>query len=119
MPFVPRSQIEQKQANAPMSVVENERPLAPLADNANTEDQINELNELLAHVLDEISSLKSAIYEKIADDVDMKGKKSKKTHKVDADSDTSSEEADEKEAQSEKKAAAPQKKVGIDFSGCF
>ena len=68
MPFVPRSQIEQQRTNAPMSVVENadnqRQTEEPVADNANVEEQINELNELLAHVLDEISSLKSAIYDK-------------------------------------------------------
>ena len=66
-PFVPRSQIEQQRTNAPMSGVENgdnQRQTEPVADNANVEEQINELNELLAHVLDEISSLKSAIYDK-------------------------------------------------------
>ena len=65
MPFVPRSQIEQQQA--PMSVVENadnRRQNEPVTDNTEIEEQINELNELLAHVLDEISSLKSAIFDK-------------------------------------------------------
>ena len=67
MPFVPRSQIEQQQATAPMSVVENadnRRQNDPVPDNTDIEEQINELNELLAHVLDEISSLKSAIFDK-------------------------------------------------------
>ena len=50
-----------------MSVVENadnRRQNEPVTDNTEIEEQINELNELLAHVLDEISSLKSAIFDK-------------------------------------------------------
>ncbi len=43
---------------------DNRRQNEPVTDNANVEERINELNELLAHVLDEISSLKSAIYYK-------------------------------------------------------
>ena len=82
----------------------------------NTEEQINELSELLAHVLDKISSLKSAIHEKNRGD-DRKNKAKKKTREEEVDSDASK---DEEEAQSEKKAATPpQRKSDIDFSGCF
>ena len=63
-PFVPRSQIHQKQHTATtpdMSVVENNPPettsrhLAEIPPSSKrTDKQITELNELLAHVLDEL-----------------------------------------------------------------
>ena len=99
-----------------MSVVESPSPRAQEADNSNTEEQIGEFSELLAHVLDEISSLKSAIHEKNRDD-DRKNNAKKKTREEEVDSDASK---DDEEAQSEKKAATPpQRKSDIDFSGCF
>ena len=128
MPFVPRSQIEQQQATAPMSVVENadnRRQNEPVTDNANVEEQINELNELLAHVLDEISSLKSAIYDKARSEK-VRNPKKKIRGRRDADSDDSdsTDEVEEKPARSEKVAADPLPtrsgaRNGIDFSGCF
>ena len=87
MPFAPRSQIEQQKANAPpppMPVVENyprkppesSPPTSP-QQTSNTEEQINELNELLVHVLDEISSTKDALYENAR----KKNKRHKQQHK--------------------------------------
>ena len=125
MPFVPRSQIEQQRTNAPMSVVENadnqRQTEEPVADNANVEEQINELNELLAHVLDEISSLKSAIYDKARSDKVRNPKK--KIRGRNDDSDDSTDEVEEKPARPEKVAAPDplptRTRNGIDFSGCF
>ena len=125
MPFVPRSQIEQQQTNAPMSVVENadnqRQTEEPVADNANVEEQINELNELLAHVLDEISSLKSAIYDKARSEKVRNPKK--KIRGRNDDSDDSTDEVEEKPARPEKVTAPDplptRTRNGIDFSGCF
>ena len=126
MPFVPRSQIEQQRTNAPMSVVENadyQRQNEPVADNTDIEEQINELNELLAHVLDEISSLKSAIYDKARSEKVRNPKK--KIRGRDDDSDDSTDEVEEKPARPEKVTAPDplplptRTRNGIDFSGCF
>ena len=125
MPFVPRSQIEQQRTNAPMSVVENadnqRQTEEPVADNANVEEQINELSELLAHVLDEISSLKSAIYDKARSEKVRNPKK--KIRGRDDDSDDSTDEVEEKPARPEKVTAPDplptRTRNGIDFSGCF
>ena len=128
MPFVPRSQIEQQRTNAPMSVVENgdnQRQNEPVTDNANVEEQINELNELLAHVLDEISSLKSAIYDKARSEKKVRNpkKKNRSPQEEEEDSDDSTEEVDEKPARPEKVTATDplptRTRNGIDFSGCF
>lgn len=127
MPFVPRSQIEQQRANAPMSVVENadnQRQNEPVIDNANVEEQINELNELLAHVLDEISSLKSAIYDKARSEKKVRNQKKKIRGIRDDDSDDdSTDEVEEKPARPEKVTAhdplPTRTRNGIDFSGCF
>ena len=125
MPFVPRSQIEQQRTNAPMSVVENadnqRQTEEPVADNANVEEQINELNELLAHVLDEISSLKSAIYDKARSEKVRNPKK--KIRGRNDDSDDSTDEVEDKPARPEKVTAPDplptRTRNGIDFSGCF
>ena len=124
MPFVPRSQIEQQQASAPprpMPVVENYA--APQTDNSsNTEEQISELNELLVHVLDEIASLKSAIYENTRhDDRNQVKKKHTKTKRRvveedDSGDDTSEEESNDREKE---RIATTTRRGGIDFSGCF
>ena len=125
MPFVPRSQIEQQRTNAPMSVVENadnqRQTEEPVTDNANVEEQINELNELLAHVLDEISSLKSAIYDKARSEKVRNPKK--KIRGRNDDSDDSTDEVEDKPARPEKVTAPDplptRTRNGIDFSGCF
>ncbi len=127
MPFVPRSQIEQQRTNAPMSVVENadyQRQNEPVADNTDIEEQINELNELLAHVLDEISSLKSAIYDKArSEKVRNPKKKTRGRRDADSDDDDSTDEVEKKPARPEKVTAPDplptRTRNGIDFSGCF
>ena len=126
MPFVPRSQIEQQQANAPprpMPVVENYA--APQTDNSsNTEEQISELNELLVHVLDEIASLKSAIYENTRhDDRNQVKKKHTKTKRRaveedESENDASEEESNEKTTKKENETTT-RRGGGIDFSSCF
>jgi len=68
MPFLPRSQqAEQATTQQPpsMAFVENRQP-PPSVTTVNADEQaeqIAELNELLVHVLDEISSLKEAMYQ--------------------------------------------------------
>ena len=103
MPFVPRSQIEQQKANAPpppMPVVEN-FPRQPPASSpptspqqtSNTEEQINELSELLVHVLDELSSMKDALYENAR----KKNKRHKQQHKERVPSDDEDTSEDDQE----------------------
>ena len=109
-----------------MSVVENadnRRQNEPVADNTEIEEQINELNELLAHVLDEISSLKSAIYDKArSEKVRNPKKKIRGRREADTDDD-STDEVEEKPARPEKVPAPDplptRTRNGIDFSGCF
>jgi hypothetical protein len=130
MPFVPRSQIEQQQANAappPMPVVENypKQPTGriPLAfipqQTSNTEEQINELNELLVHVLDEISSMKDALSENAR----KKNKRQqRKKHVLSDDEDTSEDDQEEPPAASPppKKTPLPPTRPKVhDFSSCF
>ena len=93
-----------------MSVVENadyQRQNEPVADNTDIEEQINELNELLAHVLDEISSLKSAIYDKARSEKKVRNPKKKIRSRDDDsdDSDDSTDEVEEKPARPEKVTA--------------
>ena len=130
MPFVPRSQIEQQKANAPpppMPVVEN-YPKHPTAcacpqQPSDVEEQINELNELLVYVLDEISSMKEALYENAR----KKKKKHKQQHKKHVQSEDEDTSNDEEEAPAATAAAPPPKKMplppaiskALDFSSCF
>ena len=110
-----------------MSVVENadnRRQNEPVTDNTEIEDQINELNELLAHVLDEISSLKSAIFDKArSEKVRNPKKKVRGRRDADSDDDDSTDEVEEKPARPEKVTAPDplptRTRNGIDFSGCF
>ncbi len=67
MPFIPRSQQPEQVATPQpvMAVVENRQPptSATTANADEQAEQIAELNELLVHFLDEISSLKDAMYQ--------------------------------------------------------
>ena len=135
MPFVPRSQ-QPEQAAAPqpsMAVVENRQPqiATTAASNDEQAEQIAELNELLVHVLDEISSLKEAMYQNTRRDSrrPTKGAKGKRRHVTEEESEDESGESEaEEEAESNgrnKKSAAtaaftttPPRR-GIDFSNCF
>ena len=125
MPFVPRSQIEQRPnpIPPPMSVVENRvaPPSTTTVTNTDTEEQIAELNELLVHVLDEISSLKNAMYEKYNSRQDTKRTKKGKHRVVVEESESESSEEEEQEAIKKPTAAAPPPppRRGIDFSNCF
>ena len=141
MPFVPRSQLDQKQhtASAPaMSVVENKLQKQPVAipqslhTTTHTDEQIAELNELLAHVLDELSSMKEALH--------ANAKQTKKqTHELKAPSkrpqqesdksDEDEETRDRSEEEAEREIVPPPRKPqahphpartkGHDFSSCF
>ena len=128
MPFVPRSQIEQQKANAPpppMPVVEN-YPKHPTAcacpqQPSDVEEQINELNELLVHVLDEISAMKDALYEN-ARKKNKRHKQQRKKHVLSGDEDTSEDDQEEPPAASPppKKTPLPPTRPKVhDFSSCF
>ena len=138
MPFIPRSQQPEQAAAQPpsMAVVENRQPqIATTAAAGNDEqaEQIAELNELLVHVLDEISSLKEAMYQNTRRDSrrTTRGAKSKRRHVTEEDSDEESgdseAEAEEVSAVAESKSqqkkqtakAAPIPRRGVDFSNCF
>jgi hypothetical protein len=115
-----------------MAVVENRQPQIATAttDTDEQAEQIAELNELLVHVLDEISSLKEAMYENTRRDSrrPTRGTKGKRRHVTEEESDEESGESEAEEAESKgrnKKSAAtaaftttPPRR-GIDFSNCF
>ena len=134
MPFIPRSQQPEQAAAQPpsMAVVENRQPqIATTAAAGNDEqaEQIAELNELLVHVLDEISSLKDAMYQNTRRDSrrPTKGAKGKRRLVVEDSEDESGESEEGEEAVVESKSqqkkqtakAAPTPRRGVDFSNCF
>ena len=142
MPFVPRSQLDQNQHTATtpdMSVVENNLRKQPVAvpqslpTSTHTDEQIAELNELLAHVLDELSSMKETLTANAP-------KRQKQIHKLKAPNkrqqekedetaaedvearDESEEEAERETVQQPRKPQAhqhPARTKGHDFSSCF
>ena len=135
MPFVPRSQLEQKQQAAappPMPVVENFQAKQPATDHSiphdNTEEQIAELNELLIHVLDELAEMKQVLRTNAAATKHHPRPPSKR--RPAPPSDEEEEESSEEETPDEPERAAqkaPPRKAnatqarprGYDFSGCF
>ena len=134
MPFIPRSQQPEQAAAQPpsMAVVENRQPqiATTAASNDEQAEQIAELNELLVHVLDEISSLKEAMYQNPRRDSrrPTKGAKGKRRLVVEEESDESGDsEAEVEEVVAESKSqqkkqtakAAPTPRRGVDFSDCF
>ena len=142
MPFVPRSQLNEKQNTATtpaMSVVENNLQKQPVAipqslpTSTHTEEQIAELNELLVHVLDELTAMKEALHANTP-------KAQKQIHKLKAPSKRPQQEEDEAAAEdmearddSEEEAESdtvppprrsqahqhPARTKGHDFSSCF
>ena len=143
MPFVPRSQLDQKQHTATttaMSVVENNLQKQPVAipqslpTSTHTDEQIAELNELLVHVLDELSAMKEALRTNTP-------KAQKQIHKLKAPSKRQQQEEDEaasedvevrdesEEKEAESNTVPPPRKPqahphpartkGHDFSSCF
>ena len=137
MPFIPRSQQPEQAAAQPpsMAVVENRQPqiaTTSAAGNDEQAEQIAELNELLVHVLDEISSLKDAMYQNTRRDSrgSKRGAKSKRRHVMEESEDESGDseaEVEEVVAVAESKSqhkkqtakAAPTPRRGVDFSNCF
>ena len=135
MPFIPRSQQAEQattQQPPPMAVVENRQPQIATAttDTDEQAEQIAELNELLVHVLDEISSLKEAMYQNTRRDSrrPTRGAKGKRRHVTEAESEDESGDSEaEEEAVVESKSqqkkqtakAAPTPRRGVDFSNCF
>ena len=141
MPFVPRSQLDQKQnttITTAMSVVENNLQKQPVAipqslpTSTHTDEQIAELNELLVHVLDELSAMKEALHTNTP-------KAQKQIHKLKAPSKRPQQESDESdedvetrdrsEEEAEREIVPPPRKSqahphpartkGHDFSSCF
>ena len=114
-----------------MAVVENRQPqiATTAAGNDEQAEQIAELNELLVHVLDEISSLKDAMYQNTRRDSrrptrGAKGKRRLVTEEESEDESGESEaEEDVVESKSQQKKqtakAAPTPRRGVDFSNCF
>ena len=97
-------------------------------------EQIAEQNELLVHVLDEISSLKAegvkeAVYQNTRRCVKSptRGAKGKRRHVTEEESEDESGESEAEEAVVESKSqqkkqtakAAPTPRRGVDFSNCF
>ena len=135
MPFVPRSQLEQKQQAAappPMPVVENFQAKQPATDHSiphdNTEEQIAELNELLIHVLDELADMKQVLRTNAAMTKHRPKPSSKRRPPSDdeEDEDESNEEEVSEETERATQKAPPRKPNapqgrprGYDFSGCF
>ena len=118
MPFVPRSNLQQQQQAQPpqLAVVEHSPPSGSglaATQGGSTEDQISELNELLVHVLDEISNIKEALY----DNVRKKNNATPHRKKIESDSEHETEEEDEKPKHSRKRPV--QQSKGLDFSTCF
>ena len=115
-----------------MAVVENRQPQIATAttDTDEQAEQIAELNELLVHVLDEISSLKEAMYQNTRRDSrrPTKGAKGKRRHVTEESDEEDSEEEEaemtDNKGRSKKSAATaaltttPPRR-GIDFSNCF
>ena len=136
MPFIPRSQqaeLATTQQPPPMAVVENRQPQIATTTTGTDEqaEQIAELNELLVHVLDEISSLKEAMYHNTRRDSrrPTRGAKGKRRHVTEEESEDESGESEEaemtdNEGRNKKSAATaaftttPPRR-GIDFSNCF
>jgi len=135
MPFVPRSQLEQKQQAAappPMPVVENFQAKQPATDHPiphdNTEEQIAELNELLIHVLDELAEMKQVLRTN-ATQSKHRPKPSSKRRPPPSDEEEEEESNEEETPDETERAAqkvpprkphAPQARPrGYDFSGCF
>ena len=141
MPFVPRSQLDQKQhtASAPaMSVVENNPRKQPVAipqslpTSTHTDEQIAELNELLAHILDELSSMKEALHanaKKAEKQIHELKAPSKRPQQESDESDEDVETRDRSEEEAEREIVPPPRKPqahphsartkGHDFSSCF
>ena len=144
MPFVPRSQRDQNQqlaAAPPIMVVETDYQQQPqiiqqsVPSNPNTDEQLAELNKLLAHVLEELSFMKKELHSSFP-------KAKKQIHKLKAQSKRPQKESEdmaaedqveaseESEEETESAPVPPPRKPraarststrtkGYDFSSCF
>ena len=129
MPFVPRSQRDQNQQLAvapPIMVAETDYQQQPqiiqqsVSSNPNTDEQLAELNELLAHVLEELSSMKKDLNSSAP-------KAQKQIHKLKAQSKRSQKESEEEEESDpvppprkpHTARSTPARTKGYDFSSCF
>ena len=143
MPFVPRSQRDQNQqlaAAPPIMVVEpnyqQQPPIVPQSapSNPNTDEHLAELNELLAHVLEELSSMKQQLHangpkaQKQIHKLKAQSKRPQKESEDMAAEDMEASEESEEEAEIDpvpplrKSHAArktPSRTKGNDFSSCF
>ena len=137
MPFVPRSQRDQNQqlaAAPPIMVVETDyqqQPqIIPQSDHSNTDEQLAELNELLAHVLEELSSIKKELNSsapKAQKQIHKLKTQNKRSQKETAEDVEASEESEE---EAERDTVPPPRKPhaarstptctkGYDFASCF
>jgi hypothetical protein len=121
-----------------MSVVENNLRKQPVAipqslpTTTHTDEQIAELNELLAHVLDELSSMKEALHanaKKAEKQIHELKAPSKRPQQESDKSDEDVETRDRSEEEAEREIVPPPRKPqahphpartkGHDFSSCF
>ena len=144
MPFVPRSQRDQNQqlaAAPPIMVAETDYQQQPqiiqqsVPPNPNTDEQLAELNEILAHVLEELSSMKKELNSsapKAQKQILKLKAQSKRPQKESEDmaAEDQVEASDESEAEAERDTVPPPRKPhtaystparnkGYDFSSCF
>ena len=144
MPFVPRSQRDQNQqltAAPPIIAVETnyqqQPPIFPQSapSNPNTDEQLAELNELLTHVLEDLSSMKKELNSSAP-------KAQKQIYKLKAQSKRPQKEAEDMAAEDQVEArddseeeaesdpvppprkphaarSTPARTKGYDFSSCF
>ena len=107
MPFVPRSQRDQNQqlaAAPPIMVVETDYQQQPqniphsAPSNPNNDEQLAELNELLAHVLEVLSSMKKELHSSVP-------KAQKQIHKLKAQSKRPQKESEDMAAEDQVEAS--------------
>ena len=143
MPFVPRSQRDQNQqlaAAPPIMVVETNYQQQPkiiqqsVPSNPNTDEQLAELNELLAHVLEELSFMKKELHSsfpKAKKQIHKLKAQSKRPQKESEDMAAEDMEASEESEEEEVSEPVPPPRKphaarstptctkGYDFSSCF
>ena len=139
MPFVPRSQRDQNQqlaAAPPIMVAETDYQQQPqiiqqsVPSNPNTDEQLAELNELLTHVLEELSSMKKELNssapkaQKQIHKLKTQNKRSQKETAEDVEASEESEEEVERDTvppprKPHTARSTPTCTKGYDFASCF